>query len=179
MRQSALLLALVLGESAAHAQSPRSVDDDEIRVSLDLDNVELSEFIAPMTGRTIIYDERVRGRVTVEKSDLTIEQAYAAFESSLRNNGLVTASFRGNVRVPREALANSTAPTNLVVGSQRDQSSTTKSLNLRKSFTFAVTTIRSLTLAIAAICPSAAVGGRPRLLRRARSRACQVAASWS
>jgi hypothetical protein len=76
-------------------------------------------------------------------------------------------------------VANSTATTNLVVGSQRDQSSTTKSLNLRKSFTFAVTTIRSLTLAIAATCPSAAEGGRPRLLRRARSRACQAAASWS
>jgi len=75
--------------------------------------------------------------------------------------------------------ANSTATLDLAVGSQRDQSSTTRSLNLRKSFTFAVTTIRSLTLAIAAICPSAAEGGRPRLLRRARSRACQVAASWS
>ncbi len=61
----------------------------------------------------------------------------------------------------------------------RDQSSTTRSLNLRESPTFAVTRIKSWTRAIAAICPSAVERGRPRRPKRARSSACQVAASRS
>ena len=62
---------------------------------------------------------------------------------------------------------------------QRDQFSSFKPWNRRKSFRFAVTKTRSLTRAMAAICPSAADGGRPRFARRARSRACQEAAASS
>ena len=49
-------------------------------------------------------------------------------------------------------------------------------LKRRKSFAFAVTTTRSLTLAIAAIWPSANEGGRPRFSSRARSTPCHSAA---
>ena len=62
---------------------------------------------------------------------------------------------------------------------QRDQSSTTSPSNRRKSRRFAVTSVSSLTCAIAAIWPSAAEGGRPRFPSRARSCACHTAASSS
>ena len=62
---------------------------------------------------------------------------------------------------------------------QRLQSCTDRPSNRLKSRTFAVTSTSSLTRAMAAICPSAAEGGRPRRPRRARSRACQVADSSS
>lgn len=52
-------------------------------------------------------------------------------------------------------------------------------LNSRKSASFKVTSISSLTRAIAAICPSTKDGVRPAATSRARSTACQSAARRS
>src|SRR5262245_24636849 len=60
-------------------------------VSLDFNDVELGDVIktiAKMTGRNFIYDDRVRGRVTiVSPSPVPVEQAYAVFESVLQVKG--------------------------------------------------------------------------------------------
>ena len=55
--------------------------------------------IARMTNTNFIYDDRVRGRVTiVSPTPIPIEQAYAVFESVLQVKGFTT------VRDPRRAL---------------------------------------------------------------------------
>jgi general secretion pathway protein D len=68
-------------------------------VTLDFNDAELSaviEMIAKMTGRNFIYDDRVRGRVTiVSPSPMPIEQAYAVFESVLQVKGFTTVTTPG------------------------------------------------------------------------------------
>ncbi len=60
-------------------------------VQLDFKDVELAvviETIARITGQNFIYDDRVRGRVTiVSPSEVTVDQAFAVFESVLKIKG--------------------------------------------------------------------------------------------
>jgi general secretion pathway protein D len=65
-------------------------DEDEL-VSLDFNEVELPvviDTISRMTGYNFIYDDRVRGRVTiVSPTRVTVDQAFAVFESVLKVKG--------------------------------------------------------------------------------------------
>jgi len=93
-----LALAAVLGAAPpgpAHAQpatDPDLVDDG--MVQLDFNDVELNvviDTIARLTGRNFIYDDRVRGRVTiVSPTRIPISQAYTVFESVLNVKGFTT-----------------------------------------------------------------------------------------
>jgi general secretion pathway protein D len=62
--------------------------------ALDFNNVELAvviDAIAKLTNKNFIYDDRVRGRVTiVSPTPVSIEQAYAVFESVLQVKGFTT-----------------------------------------------------------------------------------------
>ena len=82
------LVCLILSSSAA-AQAP----DDEL-VQLDFNDVELSvviDTIARKTGKNFVYDDRVRGRVTIiSPTKISVEQAYAVFESVLQVKGFTT-----------------------------------------------------------------------------------------
>ena len=87
-----LVLALVLLGAAAWAQEvptgePGIVVEDD-KVQLDFDDVELSvviDTIARLTNKNFIYDDRVRGRVTiVSPTSISVEEAYAVFESVLQ-----------------------------------------------------------------------------------------------
>jgi len=64
------------------------------KVQLDFNDVELAvviDTIARMTGTNFIYDDRVRGRVTiVSPTEMTVDQAYAVFESVLQVKGFTT-----------------------------------------------------------------------------------------
>jgi general secretion pathway protein D len=64
------------------------------QVQLDFNDVELSvviDTIARLTGKNFIYDDRVRGRVTiVSPTKITVEEAYAVFESVLQVKGFTT-----------------------------------------------------------------------------------------
>jgi len=66
----------------------------EEMVQLDFNDVELSvviDTIARLTGRNFIYDDRVRGRVTiVSPTKIPVEQAFAVFESVLGVKGFTT-----------------------------------------------------------------------------------------
>src|SRR5262249_61606021 len=68
-------------------------------VSLDFNDVELGDVIktiAKMTGKNFIYDDRVRGRVTiVSPSPVPVDQAYAVFESVLQVKGFTTITTPG------------------------------------------------------------------------------------
>jgi general secretion pathway protein D len=67
--------------------------------ALDFNNVELAvviDAIAKLTNKNFIYDDRVRGRVTiVSPTPMTIEQAYAVFESVLQVKGFTTVTSPG------------------------------------------------------------------------------------
>jgi general secretion pathway protein D len=68
------------------------VQDDQVQ--LDFNDVELSvviDTIARLTGKNFIYDDRVRGRVTiVSPTRITVDEAYAVFESVLQVKGFTT-----------------------------------------------------------------------------------------
>jgi general secretion pathway protein D len=108
---AALLAALALAAPlVARAQQPRpqqpaaqpgaTVDGD--LVQLDFTDVELPvviDTIARLTGKNFIYDDRVRGRVTiVSPTKITVEQAYAVFESVLQVKGFTVVPGPGGAR---------------------------------------------------------------------------------
>lgn len=68
--------------------------DAEGLVQLDFNDVELAvviDTISRLTGRNFIYDDRVRGRVTiVSPTRIPVDQAYAVFESVLQVKGFTT-----------------------------------------------------------------------------------------
>ena len=80
---------------AARTGARRGRDADATAlVQLDFNDVELSvviDTIARLTGKNFIYDDRVRGRVTiVSPTEITVDQAYAVFESVLQVKGFTT-----------------------------------------------------------------------------------------
>jgi general secretion pathway protein D len=98
-RIAALGLIAALFAGLAWAQEPGAEAAPDGLVSLDFNDVELGDVIktiARMTGRNFIYDDRVRGRVTiVSPSPVPVEQAYAVFESVLQVKGFTTITTPG------------------------------------------------------------------------------------
>ena len=92
-----LVSPLVHATGTAFAQD--RIDDSEELISLDFSDVELPvviDTISRMTGFNFIYDDRVRGRITiVSPNKVTIEQAYAVFESVLQVKGFTTVESPG------------------------------------------------------------------------------------
>ena len=85
------------------AQSPadkRFSEGSEL-VQLDFKDVELAvviETIARITGQNFIYDDRVRGRVTiVSPSEVSVDQAFAVFESVLKIKGFTAVPGPGGI----------------------------------------------------------------------------------
>jgi general secretion pathway protein D len=104
-RQRAILLAALaaglLAAAPAAAQQAAPPPGEDL-VSLDFEGAELADVIdaiAQMTKTNFIYDDRVRGRVTIVSPEpMTVDQAYAVFESVLQVKGFTT------VRTPGGAL---------------------------------------------------------------------------
>ncbi len=90
----AAVAALWLVPGAAGAQTPRAAAPANGMVQLDFNDVELTvviDTISRLTGKNFIYDDRVRGRVTiVSPTPMTLDQAYAVFESVLQVKGFTT-----------------------------------------------------------------------------------------
>ncbi len=98
----AVLLAALVTLQGVVLPAPGRADDGEGgegMVQLDFQDVELStviETIARLTGKNFIYDDRVRGRVTiVSPTRITVDQAYAVFESVLQVKGFTTVAGPG------------------------------------------------------------------------------------
>jgi len=91
------LLALPAGPALAQRREAPAPESD--LVTLDFDDVELSvviDTIARMTNTNFIYDDRVRGRVTiVSPTPMLVDQAYAVFESVLQVKGFTTIATPG------------------------------------------------------------------------------------
>ena len=90
---AALLLALAAALALPLASSADDVDESK-KFMLDFRNAELTaviDLIAKHTGKNFIYDDRVRGRVTIISPEpMTPEQAWAVFESVLHVKGFTT-----------------------------------------------------------------------------------------
>ena len=106
LKQSTLLtrLAIPLLASFALCSVPltsfaQPADEEEL-ISLDFADVELPvviDTISRLTGYNFIYDDRVRGRVTiVSPTEVTIDQAFAVFESVLKVKGFSLVLGPGN-----------------------------------------------------------------------------------
>ncbi|HKE10035.1 MAG TPA: secretin N-terminal domain-containing protein, partial [Myxococcota bacterium] len=74
--------------------APGGTPNPDDLVQLDFNDVELPvviDTIARLTGTNFIYDDRVRGRVTiVSPTKIPVAQAYAVFESVLQVKGFTT-----------------------------------------------------------------------------------------
>jgi len=90
----ALLVMWCSGAGPLWAQVESPAVESGEQVQLDFNDVELSvviDTIARLTGKNFIYDDRVRGRVTiVSPTKITVEEAYAVFESVLQVKGFTT-----------------------------------------------------------------------------------------
>lgn len=100
-RSLSALLLVVAGVAAAQvAEDPSNAAEGD-RVQLDFNDVELNvviDTIARLTGKNFIYDDRVRGKITVvSPTPITIDEAYAVFESVLRVKGFTTVEAPGGV----------------------------------------------------------------------------------
>ncbi len=91
---AALLLAVGAGAQPAQEPPPNGP-----LVTLDFADAEIAdviETIARATNRNFIYDDRVRGRVTIVSPEpIPVEQAYAVFESVLQVKGFTTVETPG------------------------------------------------------------------------------------
>ncbi|MFI5316938.1 MAG: type II secretion system secretin GspD [Myxococcota bacterium] len=95
----ALTAAALLAAGPARAQAPAPAG--ETLVSLDFQDADITEVIstiAKATGKNFLYDDRVRGRVTVISPDpVTVDEAYRVFESILAVKGFTTVPAPGGV----------------------------------------------------------------------------------
>ena len=99
--------------------SPGAAAKADDLVQLDFNDVELSvviDTIARLTGTNFIYDDRVRGRVTiVSPTKIPVAQAYAVFESVLQVKGFTTVEGPGGsvkiipIRDAKESSINTVA----------------------------------------------------------------------
>lgn len=89
-------VASALGTQVARAQTEPAADRLELdeqtgKVRIDFDNVGITvviDAISKLTGKNFIYDDRVRGKVTIiSPSPVSITEAWAVFESVLKIKG--------------------------------------------------------------------------------------------
>ncbi len=89
-----ILLTGWLPAAIAGDQDRSGQPSAEELVQLDFHDVELSaviDTIAQLTKKNFIYDDRVRGRVTVvSPTAISLDDAYAVFESVLQMKGFTT-----------------------------------------------------------------------------------------
>ncbi|MEX2205068.1 MAG: type II secretion system secretin GspD [Myxococcota bacterium] len=97
----ALLLALLLLASAGSARAQDAPPVGGEMVTLDFQDAEITEVIgviAQATGKNFLYDDRVRGRVTVISPEpVTADEAYRVFESILQVKGFTTVPSPGGI----------------------------------------------------------------------------------
>ncbi len=93
------LLGLGSGVSDADEIGRSQATEEDDLVQLDFNDAELTtiiDAISKMTNRNFIYDERVRGKVTIKSpTRITRKQAYSVFESVLQVKGFTTVETPG------------------------------------------------------------------------------------
>jgi len=93
-----LILGVTAAETATAAEAASAVGHPspiaEELVAMDFQEVDLPDlikFISEATKRNFVFDDRVRGKVSiVAPQKMSVEQAYAAFQSALHLAGFTT-----------------------------------------------------------------------------------------
>ncbi len=95
------LLAVALFAAAPSARAQGASPSADTLVSLDFQDADITEVIstiAKATGKNFLYDDRVRGRVTVISPEpVSVDEAYRVFESILAVKGFTTVPAPGGV----------------------------------------------------------------------------------
>jgi len=115
---SVLFLLLVFLPAQTFAQNPQSTSGGTSAglVTLDFKDVELADLIhtiSELTGKNFLFDETVKGRVTIVSPDsMTLNEAYELFLSVLNVKGYtVVPSGKMNKIVPLKSAKESSLPT--------------------------------------------------------------------
>jgi general secretion pathway protein D len=95
------LLAAALFAALPSARAQAAPPSGDTLVSLDFQDADITEVIstiAKATGKNFLYDDRVRGRVTVISPEpVSVDEAYRVFESILAVKGFTTVPAPGGV----------------------------------------------------------------------------------
>jgi len=107
LSRAALALCWLLALGGAGPVVAQPAECPPGHVKLNIPDQELNVVIDAMsqyTGKNFIYDDRVRGRVTiVSPACVTLDEAYAVFESVLQVKGFTTVAAPGGSRRRRPA----------------------------------------------------------------------------
>lgn len=92
---AAASLAIAIGVPAARAVEPLAPavgTDGKVRIHFeDVDLPVFVNFISKLTGRNFVFSEKITGTVTIISPEpVTVEQAFAVFQSVLNTRGLTT-----------------------------------------------------------------------------------------
>ena len=90
-------------------ETPQGPDDVAQQVTMDFDGVDIKvfiKFIADITGKNFILDEKVSGKVTViSPRKMSLDEAYQVFLSVLEVNGYGTVTVGGVTKIVKSAEA--------------------------------------------------------------------------
>lgn len=91
------------------AAQPENAVEEEQYVTMDFDGVDIKvfiKFIADVTGKNFIVDDKVTGKITViSPTKISLEEAYVVFLSVLEVNGFSTVPSNGIIKIVRSADA--------------------------------------------------------------------------
>jgi len=111
--------------TAAHARAAEKAAAPAGKVTLDFKDIELADLIqtvSEMTGRNFVYDETVKGKVTIiSPAQMSLQEAYDLFLTVLNVKGFtIVPSGKVNKIVPTRDAKESNLPTSLE-GSRGEQ----------------------------------------------------------
>lgn len=89
---SCIVLALASASSAVEVTAPAVDPDGKVKIHFeDVDLPVFVNFISKLTGRNFVFSEKIAGTVTIISPEpVTVDQAYAVFQSVLNTRGLTT-----------------------------------------------------------------------------------------
>lgn len=87
-----IVLAFAFASIAAEVTAPAVDPDGKVRIHFeDVDLPVFVNFISKLTGRNFVFSEKITGTVTIISPEpVTVDQAYAVFQSVLNTRGLTT-----------------------------------------------------------------------------------------
>ncbi len=122
---------------AAKQETGAQVPDETAQlVTMDFDGVDIKvfiKFIADITGKNFILDDKVSGKVTViSPRKMTLEEAYQVFLSVLEVNGYGTVTVGGATKIVKSADAiTKSLSTTMTPPASRDDKMVTQIIQLR------------------------------------------------
>src|SRR5262249_33730817 len=108
--------AVAGAQSGPPAEGEADVHSNERLIAMDFQDVDLAvlvKFMSEMTGKNFILDDKVQGKITIlSPAKMSVEEAYAAFQSALQVKGFTTVPAGAVIKVvPTKAAKTSSIRT--------------------------------------------------------------------